>query len=160
MAVRPPTGRPQRQRGYSYMLALFALSILALMSTRALESQKTAGQREREEELLFVGKAYRAAIAQYYQQTPGTLKRFPPDLQALLLDQRSAGVRRPLRKLYRDPMGGGAQWGTVSAPDGGVMGVYSLAAQAPIKTDGFPIELVSFKGASSYREWKFIYVPR
>ena len=152
-------GRPGRQRGFSYMVALFALAVLALLTTRALENQQTSERREREDELLFVGQAYMTAIGRYYQQSPGTAKRYPPDLQALLLDVRAVRMRRPLRRLYADPFSGDLTWGVVHAPDGGLMGVYSLSRRAPIKVRGFPPSLAAFQDARSYQDWKFVYVP-
>lgn len=150
-------GRPQSQAGFSYMVALFALAVLAVLSTRALQNLQLMERREREDELLFVGQAYLNAIAQYHQQSPGTIKRYPPDLQALLIDERAVRVRRPLRRLYRDPIDGNQQWGVVEAPDGGVMGVYSLSLQAPIKRAGFPPALASFENAANYQDWKFVH---
>ncbi|QDQ26002.1 hypothetical protein FNU76_06350 [Chitinimonas arctica] len=47
----------------------------------------------------------------------------------------------------------------MTAPSGGIMGVYSLSMQAPQKIDGFPAELASFKDAKHYRDWQFIYQP-
>ena len=45
---------------------------------------------------------------------------------------------RHLRRLYRDPLTGSADWGVVKGPDGGVIGVYSQAPGKPLKQDGFP----------------------
>lgn len=142
------------------MVALFALAILSLLTTRALQNLQTNERREREEELLFVGQAYMNAIAAFYEQSPGTLKRYPENLQALLLDTRAVRTRRPLRRLYLDPIGASADWGVVTMPDGGITGVYSLSKKAPIKVDNFPAQFSTFAGAKSYQEWKFIYVPR
>jgi type II secretory pathway pseudopilin PulG len=140
-------------------VALSALAVLAVVSTRALENFRTMEQRDREEELLYVGQAYVKAIAQYHQQSPGTVRRYPPDLEALLLDSRAVRVRRALRRLYRDPIEGGTTWGVVEAPDGGIKGVYSLSTRAPFKISGFPSGLKSFEGAKSYQDWKFVYTP-
>lgn len=141
------------------MVALFALAVLALLTTRALENQQTSERRAREEELMFVGQAYLAAIAQYYEQSPGTEKHFPAALQDLLLDTRAVRLRRPLRRLYPDPVGGGAGWGMVEAPDGGIMGVYSLSTREPVKVHGFPEKFAAFSQAKSYRDWVFSYAP-
>lgn len=159
MAPTCRNGSPARQGGFSYMVALFALAVIAVGSTRALQNQQTLERREREDELLFVGQAYMKAIAQYHAQSPGTVKRYPPDLQALLLDERAVRVRRPLRRLYPDPIEGSREWGTVAAPDGGVMGVYSLSARTPIKRAGFPATLEGFANAASYQDWKFVPAP-
>lgn len=159
MAPTSRTGKPPAQGGFSYMVALFALAVIAVLSTRTLQNLQTMERREREDELLFVGQAYLRAISQYHEQSPGTIKRYPPDLQALLIDERAVRVRRPLRRLYRDPIDGNEQWGIVEAPDGGVMGVYSLSPRAPIKRGGFPPALTGFSGAASYQDWKFVHAP-
>lgn len=141
------------------MVALFALAIIGVLSTRALQNLQLLERREREEDLLFVGQAYLNAISQYHQQSPGTVKRYPPDLESLLIDERAVRVRRPLRRLYRDPIEGSQEWGIVEAPDGGVMGVYSLSSRTPVKLAGFPPAFDSFEGATTYQDWKFVYAP-
>lgn len=115
-------------------------------------------RRERERELLFVGEQFRRAIQQHYENSPGT-KRYPPSLEALLMDRRSPAVRRYLRRMYRDPMTGSDQWGLSVAPEGGIMGVYSLADGVPLRQAGFPGKQEHFEGARSYREWLFAYRP-
>jgi type II secretory pathway pseudopilin PulG len=142
------------------MVAMFALVMLAVLATRALQNQHTNDRRDREEELIFVGQAYINAIGQYYEQTPGTEKRFPPTLKALLVDDRAIQARRPLRRQYLDPITNSDQWGLVTTPEGAIMGVFSLAPGIPIKVGSFPHEFASFAAAKSYQEWKFVYVPR
>lgn len=157
MALQSKIGR--RQRGFSYMVAIFMLATVTLLSTRALENYQTAERREREAELLHVGQAYAAAIKMYYEQAPGTQKAYPRELKDLLLDTRAVRVRRPLRRLYRDPVGASVEWGIVKASDGGIMGVYSLSPDAPFKRSGFPAGMKEFSEATSYQDWKFVYVP-
>ena len=147
------------QRGFSYLVALFMVAILSVVSLRALENTRTNEQRDREAELLQVGQSYREAIRMYYDNTPGAAKQYPPDMQSLLLDERGNITRRYLRKLYRDPITASQDWGIISSESGGVMGVYSLSTQKPIKIDGFPTELMSFTGAKRYQDWQFVYQP-
>jgi type II secretory pathway pseudopilin PulG len=149
----------RRQRGYSYLVAMFMVAILAVLSMRGLENSLTKERRDQEAELLYVGQAFRNAIRAYYEGTPGSAKQYPPDVVSLLQDVRVTRMSRPLRKLYRDPITGSQDWGIVPAPDGGVMGVYSLSLQQPIKSDGFPAELAGFVGAKKYQDWKFVYSP-
>lgn len=117
-----------------------------------------AQQREKERELLFTGTQFRNAIGQYYYQSPGT-KRYPPSLEALLLDPRAPVVKRYLRRIYRDPLTSSTQWGLVLAPGGGIMGVYSLSEGRPVKQAGFPAELGWTEASRSYADWKFVFVP-
>ena len=150
----------RRQQGFSYPVAMFLVALLALVSVRALENSLTAERRSKEAELLSVGSAYRNAIQNYYENSPGTAKTYPPDLEALLLDRRANRLRRPLRKLYRDPITGSPDWGIVRTESGAVKGVYSLSTRKPFKSDGFAPELSGFFNAKQYRQWLFVYEPR
>jgi type II secretory pathway pseudopilin PulG len=113
-------------------------------------------QREREKELLFAGDQIRTAIASYYQGTPGGIRKFPATLEELLEDRRYPTVKRHLRRLYRDPLTGAAQWGLIEAPSGGIMGVYSLSSSTPRKLTGFRSRDAEFENAASFADWKFI----
>ena len=148
-----------RQQGFSYVIAMFMVAILSILSLRALENSLTKKRRDQEAELLFVGQAYREAIRSYYENSPGTAKTYPDDLTSLLLDSRTTTTRRPLRRLYMDPITKSQQWGLVQTADGKVMGVYSLSLQQPIKIGGFPVALTAFKDAKHYRDWQFVYQP-
>jgi hypothetical protein len=56
-------------------------------------------------------------------------------------------------------MTGKPEWGLVTAPGGGIMGVYSLSGMTPIKTSGFSERDRTFEGANHYSDWKFFYEP-
>lgn len=165
LAERPPMERRcpnckdllTRHRGFTYLVALFALAILSVLTTRALEESRTALQREKEAELLYAGQAYLNAIRLYYDSSPGTVRRYPPNLESLLLDERSVRIRRPLRRMYRDPMTASTEWGVIESSDGGIKGVYSRSQGVPIKRAGFPGELRNFEVANHYDEWKFVH---
>lgn len=146
-----------REAGFGYVMVLFLVAIASILSVRALENGGTQARREREEELLFVGSAYREAIRRYHDDSPGTAKEYPATLEALLLDPRTSTRRRPLRQLYRDPMTGDARWGLVLDAAGRVTGVYSLSTAVPLKRGGFDPALAGFAKASSYQDWKFVY---
>jgi len=148
-----------RERGFSYLIVMFLVAAVSIISVRALRNTLTTERREKEAQLLLVGQAYRTAIFNYYQNSPGSNKTFPPELDALLLDQRATRTSRPLRKLFRDPITGSTEWGVVRSGSGGVMGVYSLSTQVPFKTNGFPPELVGFANANSYQAWRFVFQP-
>jgi hypothetical protein len=67
-------------------------------------------------------------------------------------------------KLFRsdiraDPVTGGNEWGIVKAPDGGIMGVYSLSDGRPLKISGFRPRDKELEGAVSYTDWKFVITP-
>jgi len=150
---------PSRQRGFTYLVAMFAVAIAGLLLAVTSEVWSQSRQREREKELLFVGAQFREAIGLYYQRTPGAVKRYPEKLEDLLEDKRYLSLQRYLRKLYPDPITGKPQWGIVPAPGGGILGVYSLSEQTPIKTGNFDaLDQASF-GGSRYADWKFVYEP-
>lgn len=147
-----------RQHGVAYLALLIVVAAMGatLAATGTIWHQ--VQQRENERELLFVGERYRRAIQQYYESSFGE-KKYPSTIDALLLDARMAGIRRYLRRPYRDPLTHYDKWGLILAPQGGIMGVYSLAEGTPIKQANFPLTLVGFENRTSYADWKFVYVP-
>lgn len=142
----------------AYLALLIVIAAMggALAATGSLWQQ--VQQREKERDLLFVGLQFRRAIQQYYENSPGQ-KKYPPTLDALLLDERMPTIRRYLRRPFRDPLTNGREWGLVLAPQGGIIGVHSLAEGRPIKQENFPAELDWQGGKRRYVEWQFIYLP-
>ena len=146
-------------RGFTYLTVLFVVAVSGILMSATGMTWHTAAQREKERELLFVGDQFRRAIGQYYERTPGGAKAFPKTLEDLLQDKRYPTVRRYLRKVYRDPITGKADWGLVAAPGGGIMGVHSLSADAPFKRVGFRLADEAFKDQPRYADWQFVYIP-
>jgi len=146
-------------RGFTYLSLLFFVAILSVGLVAVAISWQTSRQREKEAELLFAGAAFREAIALYYDRSPGGLQEFPKRLGDLLQDPRYPDTRRYLRRLYPDPMSGEPKWGTITAPDGGIMGVHSLSRGKPIKTAGAVPSGPDFGAAASYADWQFVYLP-
>ncbi len=150
----------KKQSGFTYLAILFAVAISGVILAVTGVNWSQAAQREKEQELLFVGNQFRQAIALYYEKSPGTVKRYPRTLSDLLKDERQLSVQRYLRKIYLDPMTRKTDWGIVAAPDGGVMGVYSLSDATPLKTANFEYADRAFEGATKYTDWMFAYVPQ
>ena len=146
-----------RQQGFSYVVVMFLVAILSIVSVRALETTLTNERREKEAELLWRGQAYRDAIRDYYLNAPGTSQVYPSQLKDLLYDQRFTQPRRPLRKLYRDPMTEDGQWQLVHDAAGKLIGVRSRSTLKPLKQDGFPAELQGFAHAAHYSDWQFVF---
>lgn len=118
-----------------------------------------AAQREKERELLFVGNQFRDAIESYYRHSPGA-SAFPKTLDDLVEDKRFPMPQHHLRRIYRDPITGKAEWGLVEAPGGaGIMGVRSLSEEAPIKTGNFDARDTAFEGTAKYADWQFVFKP-
>ena len=147
-----------RQWGVAYLALLIVVAAMGAALAASGTIWHEVHQREKERELLFVGERYRRAILQYYESSLGD-RKYPPTLEALLLDARMPGTRRYLRRPYRDPLTYSDKWGLVQAPQGGIMGVYSLAEGTPIKQGNFPMMLVGFENKTSYADWKFVYIP-
>ncbi|MGH8688426.1 MAG: type II secretion system protein [Burkholderiales bacterium] len=148
--------RRVQAHGFTYLGALLLVAVLGLGLAATGQVWHTRTQRAREADLLWVGAHYRRAIERYYRNGPS---QYPRSLEDLLQDPRKQNLERYLRTLYFDPMRVSARWGTVKAPDGGIMGVYSLAEGHPFKTAGFTEADADFKDATTYRDWKFVFQP-
>ncbi len=146
---------PQRQAGYTYLLLLFGVAAMGLVTAVAAENWGVLAQRERERELLFAGNQYREALRRYHAAIPDAAQRHPTKLEQLLEDTRFAGTRRHLRQPYRDPMTGEADWVLLRQGES-IIGVHSRAAGRPLKQAGFEPRDEGFAGAASYADWKFI----
>lgn len=147
--------RAASNRGFTYLGVLFLVALLSTTAAMASVVWSVVQQRENERELVFVGGQFQAAIEHYRQRSNGAAKPYPPSLQELLRDSRSAALQRDLRQIYFDPMTGSAQWGLIRSPDGGIVGVHSLSDRAPLQRS-FVARGVSFPRATSYRDWRFI----
>jgi type II secretory pathway pseudopilin PulG len=151
--IRGP--RSARQHGFTYV---FVLAVLALMGAGlAVIGPRWAdqAQREREQELLRVGLLYAQAIKSYRDASPGSVKQYPPTLDALLVDRRMVGTHRHLRSLYPDPIDPAQPWGLVLASDGSVRGVFSRSAAAPLRVEPLDLGIVRLAAARRYQEWQF-----
>jgi type II secretory pathway pseudopilin PulG len=154
-----PNGDVRRQAGgYTLLGVLVMLVVIGLVLGQAAELWSHARQRDKERELLRVGDAFRRAIMQYYNQSPGMVKQYPPTLEALLKDDRFPVTRRHLRRIYPDPITGSANWGVVKS-SGGISAVYSMSDDAPLKKKHFPVLYEGFEDKNDYGEWKFGYEP-
>jgi type II secretory pathway pseudopilin PulG len=153
-----PRGERARSRagGFTYVGLLALIVVMGLLLAAAGDVVSTTERRDREEQLLWVGHEYRAAIARYWIRN----RRYPQALEELL----GTGTDQPLpvryiRRLYPDPMTNGAAWALVPAPSGGIMGVASSSTRAPLKIANFDPMDPSFEKATSYADWQFSYVP-
>lgn len=142
------------EAGYTYLLLLFGVAAMGLITAVAAESWGALAQRERERELLFAGNQYREALRRYYEAVPDATQRYPARLEDLLEDTRFPGVRRHLRRIYPDPMTGQADW-VLLRQGAYIVGLHSRAAGKPFKQSGFEPADADFAGAASYADWKF-----
>ena len=147
------------QGGFTYVVMLFAVAVIGIgLASKGVEWDRSA-QRAREAELLFVGHEFRKAIALYYYRTPGQVHQYPKSLEELVEDPRYPGTQRYLRRIYRDPMTGKPEWGLISHPAGGIMGVHSLSKQTPFKQGNFSEADKDFEGKATHADWQFVFTP-
>ena len=160
--IRPACSRRprRRERGFGYIGLLILVALMSIGLAAAGQIWHTAQQREKEQELLFVGGQFRRAIEQFYANTPGKARRYPLHLEELLQDTRHPDTRRYLRKIYRDPITGGAEWGLVTGPAGEIFGVYSRSEKAPLKQANFRLAEKDFEGKTKYSDWVFMPLLR
>lgn len=142
-------------RGFTYIAALMIIIIMGIMLGAAGQSWRTIMQREREEELIFRGQQFKAALERWHKQLPG---KPPPrplnELKDLLKDPNSLEKVRYLRRLYLDPITG-KEWNVVKDPVKGVVAVFSSSEEEPLKKANFPKGLETFEGKTKYSDWQF-----
>jgi type II secretory pathway pseudopilin PulG len=148
---------PANAAGFTYIGLLIAVVILGVALSAAGTVWRTQAQREREKELLFIGREFRAAIASYYRAGG---HQYPREINDLLEDKRWPEPHHHLRRLYVDPMTGAADWTIIRTDMVGITGVASSSNGVPMKKAGFPVEETAFADATCYCDWKFEYVPR
>lgn len=151
---RPRRSVP-RSSGVVLLALLLALVLGGVAAMAAADVWSFSRQREREQELLFVGEQYRQAIQRYFFGAPqGAPRVLPASLEDLLEDDRYPMPVHHLRRLYPDPITGSTDWGMLKV-QGRVAGVHSLSDKVPIKQAGFDDEHEHFSARSTYREWVF-----
>lgn len=151
-------GRSSRtgSAGFTYLGILLAVAFLGIALAAVGTVWTTTLRREREAQLLFVGDAFRLAIASYYASG----RQLPQELDDLVEDKRTPLPRRHLRRIYLDPMTGRADWQLLRDPDGGIFGVASSSQRAPLKRANFSPEDAQFEKAACYCEWRFEFSAR
>jgi type II secretory pathway pseudopilin PulG len=157
--MRPSPSTVDHRRldaGFTYIGLLVGVVILGITLAGIGTVWRTQAQREREQELLFIGDEFQAAIASYYKGT----RQYPQSIDDLLEDKRWPEPRHHLRRLYADPMTGAPDWTLIQTAGIGIQGIASSSLEAPIKKSGFPEDESTFADAKSYADWQFVFVPR
>lgn len=145
------------QQGFTLIALLVAVLVCAVMADRVVTVVSQQDQREREALLLRIGATYIKAIENFYESSPGAVKRWPKSLDELLDDRRFVTTRRHLRQLYPDPITRSSNWGIVYSQDGGITGVYSRSADLMIRN----VSMTPAPSAVSqrYADLQFVYQP-
>ncbi|MEC5386759.1 type II secretion system protein [Uliginosibacterium sp. H3] len=150
------TGR-HRMRGFAYLFLLFALAIVGLLLASFGQNWSTTTQRQREAELLFIGKQFSQAMASYKAHSPEGTPTAPVALEDLLEDKRFPFPVRHMRQIFRDPMTGKRDW-DVQIADGRVVGLRSHSQKEAIRSK-LPDYVVLPSDAGDtpvYHDWMFI----
>lgn len=145
----------RRQRGYTYLLVLFLVAGIGAITAGVGQTWQARAQREKEAELIAVGVEFSRALRRYQDASPEAAQSLPKTLEVLVEDRRSPRPQRHLRRIYRDPITGKAEWG-IERNDAGITGVYSLSDKTPFKRHALPPALgEGAAGAQRYRQWVF-----
>jgi type II secretory pathway pseudopilin PulG len=145
--------------GFTYIGLLIGIAVIGGALAAVGQVWSMESRRDKEAELLYRGDTIRMAIAAYVYG-PGGSGQYPQELQDLVQDQRTPQVTRYLRRVYEDPITGMADWTLIRSPSGGIMGVASSSQAQPLKVQGFNSADETFKDATCYCDWQFIYVPQ
>lgn len=156
--------QPKNSEGYTLIILLFAVSVLAIGLLIAVPVWKTQMQREREEELIFRGKQYVEAIRIYQLKNPGS---FPETFEELIEE-------KCLRRQYKDPMTEHGEWNIilpyqdVSTQRGGALQKILVIPQSALASVSNP-RIIGVQSSSSkksikiyqeqttYDKWLFFY---
>lgn len=137
------------------LAVLLFILVSSLAASAVVQAQSTQAQREKEEQLLFVGAQIRGAILSYYNSIPaGGARSLPRTLDELVTDNRFPLPRHHLRRVYLDPITGDREWRLILVGDR-VIGVSSRSQATPIKRAGFASAYSSFANADHYSDWIF-----
>jgi len=141
------------ERGFSYIVLMFAIVLIGLGMTVAARQWKTMVQRELEADLLSKGMEIQNALA-LYSATMKAGRVVPGEMYPQSLADLTRLPKPFLRKVYVEPVGHG-EWELVRAPTGGIMGVRSKSKSKPIRQHDFPPAVRHFDGRGSYYDWVF-----
>jgi type II secretory pathway pseudopilin PulG len=143
-----------RQQGFTYLAVMFLVALMGLTATATAIVWRIEQRRADEAELLFAGAEFVRAIEAYRAVAPSVPQPWPVTLEQLLRDPRTPGVRRYLRRIYRDPVARSARWGLIRTPQGGIVGVYSQSTARPIRR--MPPPGLVVRDGGTYAEWLFV----
>lgn len=152
---RGGVGKPPR--GFTYVGLIVLVAIIGLVTATTIKLGALMQRRAAEEALLEVGAAFGDALKSYANASKPGQRLTPASLEELLLDPRFPTPRRHLRQIYADPITGKAQWGLLRGVDKiGIVAVYSLSTDKPIKLANFDPRFIGFDNRQRLSDWKFV----
>ena len=107
-----------RAAGFTYIGLLIAVVIMGIALSAVGVVWRTQAQREREQQLLFIGRDFERAIASYYKAG----RQFPQEIDDLLDDKRGPLPAHHLRRFHNDPMTGAQDWNIIRVGALGITG--------------------------------------
>ena len=147
-------------KGFTYPSALLLIIIVSVSLMVVQKQWSTIVKREKEKELFFRAGKIIDGIESFYQNSSAGSQRYPRSLKVLLKDNRSLGLKRYLRKIYKDPLTQDGSWGLVYDGKSGIKGVFSQSKKEPLKKGNFPKKYKFFENKKKYSDWKFVYEPK
>lgn len=141
------------------VIVLFLAFVTAVLVAALARLWSLDVQRDKERELMWIGRQFRSALGSYAATTPEGRMPFPKTLDELVEDRRLDPPLRHLRRVYVDPMTQKADWGIVRAEDGTIRGVFSKSNAAPLRKDTLWSFGRMFEGAKAYSDWRFEISP-
>ncbi|MCX6556383.1 MAG: hypothetical protein NTW95_02975 [Candidatus Aminicenantes bacterium] len=151
-----PSG-PPRNGGYAIIVLIIAISVLTVFMLMAVPLWQTTMQRETEEELLFRGRQYVAAIGLYLKNHNNL---YAQNLEILHLEKF-------LRQLYKDPFAADGRWDLVFQDNSGARAKLLVVPAGQAKAYLGRAVLVGvcssspetgfreYRGKTKYNEWAF-----
>jgi len=103
------TGSVRRQCGFTYLLLLAAMAIVAAVSAATLSLGSRMERAEAQLDLAWCERQYAHAVASYAAATPG-VAHGPRNIGELESDRRRPAEVRHLRRAYADPVTGANDW--------------------------------------------------
>ena len=125
------------QTGFTYLGLLILLLIFAMTGSLLASLGAAHKKRDRETQLLFVGKEFSRAFASYALASRTDQIPFPQNIGELLADRRNGTTVRHLRKYYYDPLTNKQDWIFVTGLANRIVAIHSSSHDAPIKKADF-----------------------
>lgn len=177
--------RPAGQAGFTYLWVLLLIAFMGVGLTVAVEVDSTAARRDREKELLAIGRQFQVALARYHEAgmpmaagmpaAPGLPAAAGPDGAPVapgVTGLAGAGREYPasLDDLLQDRRAPGIRRHLrkvfvdpmtgkaewgLVLVGGRIVGVHSLSDAVPIKQDGFDPDQAQLRAKQKYSEWLF-----
>lgn len=126
------------------------------------QSWKISRQREKESELLNIGREFSNALTSYQLRSPAGQPNAPSSLEELVEDKRFPYVVRHLRRIYRDPMTNSTDW-KIERVDGRIVAIASRSEHETLRQAGtLPhyVIMAPYRIVPKYQDWVFVKITK